>query len=93
MRKEFDMDALATTKMSSKGHVVIPENVRNRLRLESGAQFVVVGNGDVVILKTITPPAMRDFDVLISKARRQARASGLARSDVVRTIAKVRGRK
>ena len=87
------MDTLATTKMSSKGQVVIPENVRNRLGLESGVQFVVVGNGDVVILKTITPPAMRDFNVLIAKARQQARASGLTRSDVTKAIAKVRGRK
>lgn len=87
------MDALATTKMSSKGQVVIPENVRNRLGLESGVQFVVVGSGDVVILKTITPPSMHDFDVLISKARQQARASGLTRADVTKAIAKVRGRK
>lgn len=87
------MDALATTKMSSKGQVVIPENVRTRLRLEPGVQFVVVGKGDVVILKTITPPAMRDFDLLIANARKQARASGLTRPDVALAITRVRGRK
>jgi len=52
------MQTLATTRMSSKGQVVIPEDVRGRLGLEEGVQFVVVGEGDVVILKTITPPSM-----------------------------------
>ena len=37
------MANVATTKMSSKGQVVIPENIRKRLNLKAGAQFVVVG--------------------------------------------------
>ena len=45
------MKTLATTKMTSKGQVVIPEAVRNRLKLHTGDQFVVVGDNDVVILK------------------------------------------
>ena len=87
------MEALATTRMSSKGQVVIPEKIRGRLRLEPGVQFVVVGEGDVVILKTITPPSMDGFDNLIRRARQQARASGLKRSDIVKAIAKARSRK
>ena len=46
------MANLATTKMSSKGQVVIPEDIRKRLKLKSGSQFVVVGDKDIVILKT-----------------------------------------
>ena len=37
------MEALATTRLSSKGQVVIPEEVRTRLGLKAGVQFVVVG--------------------------------------------------
>jgi AbrB family looped-hinge helix DNA binding protein len=37
--------------MSSKGQVVIPESVRKALGLEVGAQFVVMGDGDTVVLK------------------------------------------
>jgi AbrB family looped-hinge helix DNA binding protein len=33
--------------MSSKGQVVIPEDIRNRLKLKSGSRFVVVGKDDV----------------------------------------------
>ena len=41
------METVATTRMSSKGQIVIPESIRNRLNLKDGAQFVVVGEGDV----------------------------------------------
>ena len=87
------MQTLATTRMSSRGQVVIPEDVRGRLGLEAGVQFVVVGEGDVVILKTITPPSMDGFDNLIRRARQQARTSGMKRSDIVKAILKVRGGK
>ena len=40
---------VSTTKMSSKGQVVIPEQIRTQLDLEAGSRFVVVGDKDVVI--------------------------------------------
>ena len=87
------MSSVATTKMSSKGQVVIPEEVRNRLGLATGAQFVVMGENDVVILKTIEPPSMDDFDSIIKRARRQAKSAGMKPADVKKAISKVRGRK
>jgi AbrB family looped-hinge helix DNA binding protein len=87
------MSELATTKMSSKGQVVIPDEIRRRLGLKEGSQFVVVGEKDTVILKTISPPSMQEFDQLIAKARRQARKTALKRSDVRDAVLKVRGRK
>ena len=87
------MSRLATTKMSSKGQVVIPENIRKQLRLKPGSQFLVVGEKDVVILKAISPPSMDEFDELIAEARRQARQAGMKRSDVSAAVAAARGRK
>jgi AbrB family looped-hinge helix DNA binding protein len=83
----------ATTKMSSKGQVVIPEQIRKRLKLKAGSQFVVVGENDVVILKAISPPSMEDFDALIAEARRQGKAAVLKKSDIADALAKARGRK
>ena len=55
------MANVSTTKMSSKGQVVIPENIRKELNLKAGAQFVVVGEKDVERLRltivTTTPSA------------------------------------
>jgi AbrB family looped-hinge helix DNA binding protein len=87
------MENLATTKMSSKGQVVIPEDIRRRLNLKAGVQFMVVGEKDVVILKAIAPPSIREFDVLIAEARKQAKEAGLGQSDITAAIATARGRK
>ena len=87
------MNAVATTRMSSRGQVVIPEEVRMRMGLTAGAQFIVVGEGDVVILKTIAAPSMDDFEGIINRARGQARAAGMKPADVRKAIAAVRARR
>jgi AbrB family looped-hinge helix DNA binding protein len=79
--------------MSSKGQVVIPEEIRDRLGLKAGTQFVVVGNRDVVILKAITAPSVKEFNDLIGRARQQARKAGLRKSDIEAAVARVRGLK
>jgi AbrB family looped-hinge helix DNA binding protein len=80
------MQMLATTKMTSKGQVVIPEAVRTRLGLHTGDQFVVVGDSDVVILKTIRTPSINEFNGLISKARKQARSAGMKNADITDAV-------
>lgn len=84
------MKLLATTRMSSKGQVVIPEEIRKSLNLTEGNQFVVLGEKDVIILKVVTPPSMKDFDRLIAKARTEAKKAGLKKSDVQKILKKVR---
>ncbi len=86
------MAPLATTKMSSKGQIVIPEDIRKRLGLKPGAQFIVVGQNDVVILKTITQPSMNEFDQLISEARKQAKKAGMKKTDITTAIQNVRNK-
>lgn len=71
------MESPATTRMSSRGQVVIPDEVRKRLGLEAGTRFVVLGEGDVVIQKRIAAPDLSEFDALIRKARRQTQAVGM----------------
>ena len=87
------MAKLATTKMSSKGQVVIPEEIRDRLGLSAGSQFVVIGERDVVILKALSTPSMKEFDALISRARSQARKAGMKRSDIAKATKRVRSGK
>ena len=86
------MVSLSTTQLSSKGQVVIPEEIRDRLGLKPGVRFVVLAEHGVVILKTIEPPPLAEFDALVTKARRQARKAGLRKSDVAKAIHRARGR-
>jgi AbrB family looped-hinge helix DNA binding protein len=83
----------ATTKLSTKGQVVIPEAIRERLGLEAGVQFVVVAEGDVVVLKVLNAPKMSDFKALLDKAQEAADAAGLTPDDVERAIREVRDKK
>ena len=87
------MANVATTKLSSKGQVVIPENIRKKLKLEPGVQFVVLGDKDVVILKKISPPTVDEFSSLIREARKTAKQVGLKKSDIEIAIKKVRSQK
>jgi AbrB family looped-hinge helix DNA binding protein len=84
---------VATTRLSSKGQVVIPETVRRELALKPGAEFVVVGQGDVVILKSIAPPDLSEFDALLRRAHRQARRAGVRKADVARVVRTSRARR
>ena len=83
---------IATTKLSSKGQVVIPEDVRKELGLEPGTQFVVMGEGDLVILKKIEAPDRSEFLALAKKVRSQVRKAGVKRSDVKNAVRTVRRR-
>ena len=56
------MSTLSTTKLSSKGQVVIPDEIRGTLDLKTGTQFVVWAEKDVIILKTIHPSSFSDFE-------------------------------
>jgi AbrB family looped-hinge helix DNA binding protein len=87
------MGEVATTKMSSKGQVVIPEEIRKRLQLKAGSRFVVVADKDTVIFKVISPPSMGEFDELIAEARKQARWAGMKRSDISAAVKKARARR
>ena len=83
----------ATTKLSTRGQVVIPEEIRNRLGLEPGAKFVVIGEGDVVVLKTLAPPKLEDLKPLLDKIQEAAEAAGLTPEDVEKAIEEVRASK
>lgn len=90
--EEVTMSRIATTKLSSKGQVVIPEAIRERLGLKPGTQFVVLGDRDTVILKTIIAPAIEQFDALIAESHRAAKKAGLSRADISAAVKKVRSK-
>ena len=86
------MPGIATTKMSSKGQVVIPEGVRQHLGLKAGSRFVVVAGDDAVVLKPIAELDLSQFDELLKEARKHARRAGLRKADVAQAIRTARAR-
>jgi AbrB family looped-hinge helix DNA binding protein len=86
------MSNVATTKLSTRGQIVIPEAIRNRMGLEPGVEFVVVAHGDAIVLKPIRPPSVREFDGVMARAREAAKRAGMKRSDIAAAIEAARSR-
>jgi len=84
------MSRLTTTKVSSKGQVVIPEAIREEIGLHAGDHLLVIAEKGVVILKTIEKPDMQQFNELISKTRKLAKTAGLTEQDITKAIKSVR---
>lgn len=81
---------VSTTQMSSKGQVVIPEEIRESLHLEIGEKFIVLGSGDSIILKKIKPIPKKDINALLKSASSLAKKYNLKKSDISKTIKEVR---
>ncbi len=58
--------------------------------LKEGTLFVVVGEDDVMMRKTIEAPGISDFDNLI-QVRAQSKSTGLKQTDISDMIKKSRG--
>ena len=84
------MGTAATTTLSTKGQVVIPEEIRAQLGLEPGAQFVVIADRDVVIFRLLEPPSLKDFAAIVGRARKIAKQTGMTQTDITNAVKKVR---
>ncbi len=83
----------ATTKLSSKGQVVIPEAIRENLRLKTGDVFLVYGKDDTIIFKASPQPSEDEFEAVFSSLSGFAKKAKLKQADITNAISKVRGRK
>ena len=73
------MPSVATTKMSSKGQVVIPVNVRRAAKLKEGEKVLAIAFNDTVILKKITDTT---FEETVKPIWARVRKLGLTEEDV-----------
>lgn len=87
------MVAMSTTKLTSKGQVVIPEAIRDRLGLRAGCRFTVIGGDGVVVLRMIEPPSRNELTQLLAKARAEAKKAGIRPADIRDAIKRVRANK
>lgn len=81
------------TSMSSKGQIVLPKKIRDTIDLKAGVKFVVITDGENILLKPIKEPSIEEFDALMDESRKWAAEVGLTESDILDAINTVRGRK
>jgi len=77
---------LETVKMSSKGQIVIPQDIREEIHVAEGTIFAIVGSKDTIILKKIATPSkedlIKDLGVFAKKAKMQLQKKGISESDL-----------
>ena len=81
---------LEITKLSSKGQVVLPQEIRKKMHLEEGEKFFVFYDQDTVILKKIERPSFDRARELVKKSRAWAKKAGLTPDDISKAVQKVR---
>lgn len=80
-----------TTKMTTKGQVVIPQEIREKLHLEPGTKFVVVGEEEEVVLKKIEPrfEKLEEIRKMAQKNPRVRELSKLPENERMKEINKI----
>ena len=77
---------METTKLSSKGQVIIPKPIRASVRWESGQELVVIDLGDSVLLKPRKPFQETSVDEVAACLRYKGKPKTSA--DLEKAIAK-----
>ena len=70
--------SIDTTKLSAKGQIVIPVDVRNKLQLETGNKLFVMASEDEIILQKNNSLNDKDKISFSQKAKSLARKMGLS---------------
>ena len=83
------MVSVPTTRMSSRGQVVIPEAIRNGCGFGEGTTFTVVAKGNAVMLQAIVAPPKDLFNELARESRAAAKAAGMRPGDIADAIREV----
>jgi len=86
------MENIEITSVSSRGQVVIPQSLRDRLKIHEGEKFVVIGEDNTIILKKIEMPSFRGVDKLLKRTREFAKKKGLKGTDAEEAIKEARKR-
>lgn len=83
-----------TIKMSSRGQIVIPRDIREELKASEGTIFSVVSAKDAIILKKISTPSkeelIKELGAIALEGSKRAEKLGIKESDVPELVQRVR---
>jgi len=57
------------TSLSSRGQIVIPQQIRDSLKLKEGEKFMVMEEGGIIILRKLELPSFRNIQEVINKTK------------------------
>jgi len=83
--------AIDLTRLSEKGQVVIPNEIRKKMRLKEGMRFVVMGLNDTIVLRKLelTRERLR-LKQLLQRSRTRAAKAGFTEREIDKLIHETR---
>jgi AbrB family looped-hinge helix DNA binding protein len=83
--------AIELTRLSERGQIVIPTEIRRNMHLKEGERFLVMGLDDIIVLRKLelSKERLRLKD-LIQKSRKRASKVGFSDKEIERLIANTR---
>ncbi len=76
MKMDFSM-----TKVSSRGQVVIPRDIRQKTKLKEGEKLLAYSDKDTIVLKKVSS-SLSELEKLASFGRKFVKQKGIKKSDV-----------
>ena len=80
------------TKISSKGQVVIPSEIRERMNLEEGNLLIISDSDDSICMKKIELPKIKSWKEATKPFRDAAKKSNFSNDDLKKLIEESRVR-
>ena len=80
------------TKISSKGQVVIPSEIREKMNLEEGNLLIISDSDDSICMKKIELPKIKSWKETTKPFRDAAKKSNFSNDDLKRLIEESRVR-
>ncbi len=89
--------AVEMIKMSSKGQIVIPQDIRTEIHASEGTIFAVVSGRDSIVLKKVATPSkeelISELQIIAKEGAKRAQKLGIKEKDVPDLIHKARKNK
>lgn len=89
--------AVEMIRMSSKGQIVIPQDIRAEICASEGTMFAVVGGRDSIVLKKVATPSKEELicelKEIAKEGAKRAEKLGIKEKDVPELIHKARKNK
>jgi len=83
-------------KMSSKGQIVIPQDIRAEICASEGTMFAVVSGRDSIVLKKVATPSKEELicelKEIAKEGKKRLEAKGIKESDIFGIVEKSRKR-
>ncbi len=80
------MESIEITSVSSRGQVVIPRRIREKLNLQEGEKFVVIGEKNTIVFTKLDVPSFNGFEKLLKKTQDHAKKYNLTEKDIEESI-------